>query len=76
MKIKTAKGIELECDSITSIPSPSRLYLHLVDIDMATANSIFSDSEQLPIEGYPSYTVLKSIISEGSARVRVSLKGE
>ena len=76
MIVKTAKGVELECDSITSIPSPARLYLHIVNMDMATANSIFSGSEQLPIEGYPSYTEVKSIISEGSARVRVSLKGD
>ena len=76
MKIKTAKGIELECDSVTSIPSPMRLYLHLLDIGAEAAAEIFGDRTQLPIEGYPLYTVLQNVSPEGPTRAKVSLKGE
>ena len=76
MKIKTAKGIELKCDSVTSIPSPMRLYLHLIDIGVEAAVEIFGDRTQLPIEGYPLFTVLQNVSPEGPTRVKVSLKGE
>lgn len=76
MKIKTAKGVELKCDSVTSIPSPMRLYLHLIDIGVEAAAEIFEDRTQLPVEGYPLFTELQNISPEGPTRVKVSLKGE
>lgn len=76
MKVTTAKGIELECEAITSLISPQRLYLHLINIGAETAVEIFGDSAQLPLEGYPLFTALQGVTPEGPTRVKVSLKGE
>ena len=75
MELKTSKGMTLECEAITSIPSPPRLYLHLVNISLEDAKAIFA-GDNLPIQGYPTYTVVQSISLEGAARVKVSLKIE
>ena len=74
MKVITAKGNEFECDSITFIPSPMRLYLHIVGASMADVAPVFYEEGQLPIEGYPLFNHVQAISSEGAARVKVSLK--
>ena len=72
MIIKTSKGTELECEAITSIQTPQRLYLHLVNIGIERATQIMN--EELPIQNYPLFTILQSIASEGSSNVKVSLR--
>ena len=76
MQVKTSAGIPLECESITSIPSPPRLYLHLINSSIEDANRIFIEGNQLPLQGYPAFTEVQSISQEGSARVKVSLRIE
>ena len=74
MQITTSTGTILECESITSIPSPPRLYLHLTGISTEDATSIFDTPGNLPVNGYPAYTEVQSVSQEGAARVKVSLK--
>lgn len=74
MKVKTAKGKEFNCDSVTFIPSPPRLYLHLVNVGLEEVTTTFYENGQLPVEGYPIFQNVQSISSEGAARVKVSLK--
>ena len=76
MQVKTSVGNILECESITSIPSPPRLYLHLINTSIETANKIFVEENQLPLQEYPAFTEVQSISQEGSARVKVSLRIE
>lgn len=73
MKIITATGKEYECEAITGIPEPPRLYLHLIDVDLEEIESTFQDG--LPIEGYPAYTKVQAVSPEGESRVKVSLRG-
>lgn len=73
MTIKTSKGTELECEAVTYNPMPSRLYLHLVNTSVEATEEIFS--KELPIEGYPLFTVVQAISSEGGSAVKVSLRG-
>ena len=75
MKVITAKGVEFDCESITFVPTPPRLYLHLVNASMREA-SVFYEKGQLPIEGYPAFNTVQSVSSEGAARIKVSLKVE
>ena len=76
MKIKTSKGIEFECEAITSIQSPPRMYLHLTNTGLEEVYRVFSDKTQLPIVGYPAYNAVQSISAEGATSVKVSLKIE
>lgn len=76
MQVKTSAGNTLECESITSIPSPPRLYLHLINTSIETVNKIFVEENQLPLQEYPAFTEVQSISQEGSARVKVSLRIE
>ena len=73
MKVVTAKGKEFDCDSITFIPSPPRLYLHLMNVSLSDA-MVFYENGQLPIDGYPIFQNVQSVAVEGTARVKVSLK--
>ena len=73
MKITTAKGTEFECEALSVIPSPQRLYLHLVNTSVEEATRVFNS--ELPIEGYPFFTAVQAISSEGAASVKVSLRG-
>lgn len=73
MTVRTAKGKEFECDSITLIPSPPRLYLHIVNVSMEDA-TVFYEDGQLPIDGYPIFNKVQCVVSEGAARLKVSLK--
>lgn len=75
MKVITAKGNEFECESITFIPSPPRLYLHLINTSVSDATVLYEEG-QLPIEGYPAFNAVQSISTEGTARTKVSLKIE
>lgn len=74
MTIKTAKGNEFDCDSVTFIPSPPRLYFHLVNVSLGEVMTTFYEKGQLPVEGYPMFTNVQCIVAEGAARVKVSLK--
>lgn len=74
MRITTAKGTEFECSAITSIPSPKRLYLHIVNTTIETVRSVFLDPEELPIKNYPAFDTVQSISSEGYRAIKVSLK--
>ena len=76
MKVITAKGNEFECESITFIPSPPRVYLHIVGKGTDEVARVFYEEGQLPINGYPAFTAVQSVSSEGTARVKVSLKIE
>lgn len=73
MKVITSKGTEFECELITSIPSPQRLYLHLVNTSVEEVTRVFN--EELPIDGYPFFTAVQAISLEGGMAVKVSLKG-
>ena len=74
MKVITAKGVEFECDSVTFIPTPARLYLHLVNVSAGDVAKVFYENGQLPIEGYPAFNNVQCVVSEGAARVKVSLR--
>ena len=73
MIVKTSKGTEFECESITMLPVPARLYLHLVNTSVEYAEKVFSD--EVPIEGYPFFNAVQAISSEGGSAVKVSLRG-
>lgn len=73
MKIKTATGKELECNAITSVPTPPTLYLHLSRTSMPLAWAIFGNQDELPIDGYNEFTKLEYIIDEGQNGSRVTL---
>lgn len=73
MKVITANGTEFECEAITFNPSPPRLYFHLINTSVETVARVFS--KELPIEGYPFFNTVQSISPEGSASVKVSLRG-
>ena len=74
MIVRTALGKEFECDSVTFIPTPARLYLHLVGVSAEDVMAVFNEGGHLPIEGYPVFRNVQSISSEGAARVKVSLR--
>ena len=74
MIIKTSKGTEFECEAITSIPSPPRMYLHLIRTSVEEVTNVLS--KELPIEGYPFFNTVQAISPEGAAAVKVSLRGE
>ena len=73
MKVITSKGTEFECEAVTFNPSPQRLYLHLINTSVETATKVFN--EELPVEGYPFFTAVQAVSSEGGTAVKVSLKG-
>lgn len=75
MKISTATGRKYECDLAVENPSPPRLYLNLIEADAEEAAAVFADAKELPIAGYPAYTVFNSL-SVSSNGVRVTLKKE
>ena len=76
MIIKTAKGKEFECDSVTYIPSPQRLYFHLINTSIADVSVTLDDKDQLPFENYNAFNAVQSISPEGTGRVKVSLRIE
>ena len=76
MRVKTAKGKVFECEAVTSIPMPPRLYFHLVNTSVEEVEETFSDISQLPIDGYAPFNAVQSISPEGAASVKVSLKIE
>lgn len=73
MKVVTAKGEEFECEAITSIQTPPRLYLHLINTSIEAVSNAMEGG--LPIEGFPFYRTVQAISSEGGSAVKVSLKG-
>ena len=74
MIIKTSKGTEFECEAITSIQTPPRLYLHLINTSVEDVQAIIPN--ELPIVGYSYYTAVQAVSSEGGSAVKVSLRGE
>ena len=73
MIIKTAKGTEFECEAMSSIQSPPRLYMHLIKTSVEEVTKVLS--EELPIEGYPFFNTVQAVSPEGAAAVKVSLRG-
>ena len=61
MTIKTSQNKTFNCDLAVTSPNPPRLYLHIVDADIADVAKVFTDKTELPIEGYPSYTEFDSM---------------
>lgn len=59
--VKTKSGKEFECDKITSTASPPRLFIHLVNTSVAEAAAVFTDPEELPLQGHKTYKTFDSI---------------
>lgn len=76
MKVKTAKGVEFDCDGILPLNTPPRLYLHLFNTSVEAVREVLEEDGQLPIEGYPLYNAIQSITSPSPSWVKVSLKIE
>lgn len=74
MTIKTSKGTEFDCEAITSIASPARLYLHLINTSVEDVSRVIPN--ELPIDGYPFFNAVQAISTEGGSAVKVSLRGE
>jgi len=59
--ITTAKGRKFEYDKITSTSSPARMFIHLINTDIATAAAVFTDPEELPLQGHRTFKQFDSI---------------
>lgn len=61
MTIKTSQNKTFNCDLAVTSQNPERLYLHIVDADIADVAKVFTDKAELPIDGFPDYTAFESM---------------
>ena len=79
--LKTAPGKLFQCDSLSTIPEPFRVYIHITGASIGEVAAVFSDPSETERLEYGSITMtgctrLLAIIPEGDA-VRVNLtRGE
>lgn len=45
-KLKTASGLEFDCDMVSVIPSPPRCYLHIHNAPLSTIAAVFSNPSE------------------------------
>ena len=76
MKLLTSTGQKLDCDSCLIDKARGKLYLHLRKLDLDSATSIFNNPEELPLQKYPSFTVVEFIGAGSVGGVNVRLKEE
>lgn len=79
-KIKTATGKEFDCDSLTMIQNPRRVYITLHGVSIAEVAAVFSDPRETVQLYYgdqylANHTTLLGIIPE-DGMVRVNLTKE
>lgn len=45
-KLKTASGLEFDCDMVSVIPSPPRCYLHIHNTPLSTIADVFTNPNE------------------------------
>ena len=74
LTITTYTGKTFECDLAVENPSPSRLYMHIVNCSLSDVARTFTDEAELPIEGYPAYTAFDSMNVTPDGGINICLK--
>lgn len=65
--IKTATGKEFKSTYATRLSNPSFAFIRIVDSDAETVKKVFSNEDELPIEGYEEFRHLVEITEESHA---------
>lgn len=73
MTVRTPSGKAFNCDMVSEIPSPPRLYLHLTNTTVNEVMLAVSGEDGLPIIGYEDFRYLQSV-STGPFGVNLALK--
>ena len=71
--IKTATGKELTGKYAVAIPNPPLAYIRVSGIDVDTARKLLYDEKELPLDIYPQFKTVDSVIDEGSV-IKIVLK--
>lgn len=74
MTITTAKGKEFNADLAVESTNPERLYVHIINTSVAVIAAVFTNSDELPVQGYPAYTAFDSMSITPSGGVNICLK--
>lgn len=62
--IKTATGKEFQSNYATRIDNPPFAFIRIIDSDEETVDHVFSDENELPIEGFEEFRHLVEITRE------------
>lgn len=73
--IITATGKHLDSDKVTTVKNPPLLFANIVNKPVSEVAMIFTNPEELPIEGYPDFTEFVSL-SISSNGVQITLEKE
>lgn len=73
MIIHSTSGKEFECDMVSEIPIPPRLYLDLTNTTIADVATAITGENGLPFVEYPEYRFVQSI-AMSPVGVNITLK--